>query len=132
MPNTEFKKKSPKLEFTSAYLQYLRTCLITFKRLEAKQRNKWLLNFTTITNSPMKCAFSGPEVCLHSAPCPFFYLKDYGHLLHFTRPWRCINYSDRHFPCQASQNYFRKCNISGETLVCPQYTLVVIRPRMVR
>ena len=74
------KKKSPKLEFLlPAYL------LDHIRRLEAKRCNTWSPNFATITHklTTGMCLFRFRS--LPSAPCSFFYLKDYGHL-HITKP----------------------------------------------
>ena len=66
-------------------------------------------NFATITNSPVRCAFSGSDKFLPSAPCYSFHLHDYGCLLfHVTKPYRHANFSDWHFPYYMSQNYVKE------------------------
>jgi len=92
MPKLNFKEL-PKLEFC---LLALPTCLTTVERLEAKVCSIWPPNFSTITNSPVGYAFSGPSECLPSASCYSFYIHDYSHLLlYVTKPYQSISFSDQ-------------------------------------
>jgi len=96
------------------------TCLTTFERLEAKRRSAWPLNFATITNSPVRCAFSGSKECLPSAPGCSFYLHDYGRLLHVTKPYRCIIFWIDTFCIRRHKLFQRKLIFQvKQTLVCP-------------
>ena len=92
-PNTNFF-----LNVLAEIFICLPTCLTTFESLEAKQHNSWPTNFATITNSPVRCAFSGSNKYLPSATCYSFYLHNYGRLLHVTKPYRLVNYLNQHSP----------------------------------
>ena len=45
----------------------------------------------------MRCAFWGCNECGASTPCCSFYLS-LGFLLHAAKPYRCVKFSNQHFP----------------------------------
>ena len=77
---------------------WLTDCLTTVARLEAKRRSGWPPYFATITNLPVGCAFWGSDERPLSAPYYSFNLCHAGRLLlHVTKPYERVNFSDRHF-----------------------------------
>ena len=110
-PNTELKTTKCLIQNSKnsqIFLICLPNCPITYKRLQRLNdtTHAWSPDFAAITNLPLECAFLGSVVCLPSAPCSFFYVKDYCHLLlRATAPQGCVSNLDRHFPYQAPQNY---------------------------
>ena len=87
-----------------------------------------VLGFVSIWYSNM--CLSGQKFVCPLRLVPSFYLKDYGYLLlQVTNLGLTIDYLDyvlylyvRHFPYKVPQNYFKKFNILGETLVSRSQT----------
>ena len=101
----KFSKNHQNLKFSLPH------CLTTFTSLECKQSSIWPSFYTTITNSPVVCAFWGSDECRPSVPCLFFFLHSSCLSSSSTKPYRDVNFLHQHLLSAAYVTGFDKTRL---------------------